>query len=129
MPEQRIFSDIDLTFAKHPVTKDVSKKVKDAAVIGALRNLLMTRFYERPFKPNLGSNISQLLFEPVDFVTSSILSKEIATTINNFEPRVSIREIVVTPNNEQQRYDVTLTFFIVNSVKPITITLFLNRLR
>lgn len=129
MPEQRIFSDIDLTFAKHPVTKDVSKKVKDAAVIGALRNLLMTRFYERPFKPNLGSNINQLLFEPVDFVTSSILSKEIATTINNFEPRVSIREIVVTPNNEQQRYDVTLTFFIVNSVKPITITLFLNRLR
>jgi phage baseplate assembly protein W len=129
MSEQRIFSDIDLTFAKHPVTKDVSKKVKDAAIIGALRNLLMTRFYERPFNPNLGSNINQLLFEPVDFVTASILSKEINTTISNFEPRVSIKEIIVTPNNEEQRYDVTLTFFIINSVKPITITLFLNRLR
>jgi len=129
MAEQRVFSDLDLTFAKHPVTKDVSKKIKDQAIIGAVRNLLLTKFYERPFNPTLGSNITQLLFEPVDFVTASILSKEISTTIQNYEPRVSINEIIVTPDNENQRYDVTLKFFIVNSVKPITIALFLNRLR
>jgi phage baseplate assembly protein W len=129
MADQRVFSDLDLTFAKHPVTKDVSKKVKEQAIIGAMRNLLLTKFYERPFNPTLGSNITQLLFEPVDFVTASILSKEITTTIKNYEPRVSINEIIVTPDNENQRYDVTLKFFIVNSVKPITITLFLNRLR
>lgn len=129
MAEQRVFSDLDLTFAKHPVTKDVSKKVKDQAIIGAVRNLLLTKFYERPFNPNLGSNITQLLFEPVDFVTASILSKEITTTIQNYEPRVSINELIVTPDNENQRYDVTLKFFIVNSVRPITVTLFLNRLR
>ena len=129
MAEQRVFSDLDLTFAKHPVTKDVSKKIKDQAIIGSVRNLLLTRFYERPFNPTLGSNITQLLFEPVDFVTASILSKEIQTTIQNYEPRVSVNEIIVTPDNENQRYDVTLKFFIVNSVKPITVTLFLNRLR
>lgn len=129
MAEQRVFSDIDLTFAKHPVTKDVSKKVKDQAVIASVRNLLLTRFYERPFRPTLGSNLTQLLFEPIDFVTASILSKEITTTLNNYEPRVSIKEIVVTPDIDNYRYEVTLTFFIVNSVRPITVTLFLNRLR
>lgn len=129
MAEQRVFSDLDLTFAKHPVTKDVSKKVKDQAVIASVRNLLLTKFYERPFKPTLGSNISQLLFEPVDFVTASILSKEITTTLTNYEPRVSIKEVIVTPDIDNYRYEVSLKFFIVNSVKPITVTLFLNRLR
>jgi phage baseplate assembly protein W len=129
MSEQRIFSDLDLTFAKHPITKDVSKKTKENAIIGSVKNILMTRFYERPFNPNLGSNIYNLLFEPVDFVTASILSKEITMAINNFEPRVSLKEIVVTPDNNNQRYDVTLTFFIINSVKPVTVALFLERLR
>ena len=129
MAEQRVFSDLDLTFAKHPVTKDVSKKVKDQAVIASVRNLLLTKFYERPFNPTLGSNIMQLLFEPIDFVTASILSKEITTTLNNYEPRVNISKITVTPDEDNYRYEVSLTFFIVNSIKPITITLFLNRLR
>ena len=129
MAEQRVFSDLDLTFTKHPVTKDVSKKVKDQAIISAVRNLLLTGFYERPFKPTLGSNISKLLFEPIDFVTASILSKEITTTITNYEPRVSINEVIVTPDIDNYRYEVSLKFFIINSVKPTTITLFLNRLR
>ena len=129
MAEQRVFSDLDLAFTKHPVTKDVSKKVKDQAIIGAVRNLLLTGFYERPFNPILGSNISKLLFEPIDFVTASILSKEITTTLTNFEPRVSIKEVIVTPDIDNLRYSVNLKFFIVNSPKPITITLFLNRLR
>lgn len=129
MAEQRVFSDLDLTFTKHPVTKDVSKKVKEQAIIASVRNLLLTGFYERPFKPNLGSNISKLLFEPVDFVTASILSKEITTTLTNYEPRVSIKEVIVTPDIDNYRYEVNLKFFIVNSVKPITVTLFLNRLR
>lgn len=129
MAEQRVFSDLDLTFTKHPVTKDVSKKIKDNAIIASVKHLILTRFYERPFNPTLGSNISQLLFEPVDFVTASILSKEITMTLRNFEPRVSINEIIVTPDNENQRYDVSLKFFIVNSPRPITVNLFLNRLR
>lgn len=129
MAEQRVFSDLDLTFTKHPVTKDVSKKVKEQAIIASVRNLLLTGFYERPFKPNLGSNISKLLFEPVDFVTASILSKEITTTLTNYEPRVSIKEVIVTPDIDNYRYELKLKFFIVNSVKPTTITLFLNRLR
>lgn len=129
MAEQRVFSDLDLAFTKHPVTKDVSKKTKENAIIGAVRNILLTRFYERPFNPTLGSNITQLLFEPVDYVTASIVSKEITVALHNFEPRVSINEVIVTPDEEHQRYDVKLTFFIVNSVKPITVNLFLNRLR
>lgn len=129
MAEQRVFSDLDLTFAKHPVTSDVSKKTKENAIIGSVKNLILTRFGERPFNPILGSNINALLFEPMDPVTASILSKEIESVIKNFEPRASIQDIRVTPDYDNNRYDIRLSFFILNSFKPITINLFLARSR
>ena len=129
MAEQRIFSDLDLTFAKHPVTKDVSKKIKENAVIGAVKNIILTKFGERPFNPNFGSNINSMLFEPIDFVTASILKTEIETAIKNFEPRATIKDLTVKADYEGQKYDVHFSFYIINSMKPITINLLLTRSR
>jgi hypothetical protein len=125
----RRFSDLDLNFTKHPVTKDVSKKVNENAIATSIRNLLLTSFYERPFNPELGSNLKKFLFEPIDNVTTSIIQDSIFETINNFEPRVTISEVVAAPNFDEQRYDVYVTFFVKNTVEPITISFFLERIR
>ena len=125
----RKFSDLDLNFTKHPVTKDVSKKVNENAIATAIRNLLLTSYYERPFKPELGSNLKRFLFEPIDNVTTSLIQDSIFETIKNFEPRVIIEEVVATPNYDLQRYDVYVTFFVQNTVEPITISFFLERIR
>jgi len=125
----RKYSDLDLNFTKHPVTKDVSKKVNENAIATAIRNLLLTSYYERPFKPELGSNLKKFLFEPIDNVTTSLIQDSIFETIKNFEPRVTISEVVATPNYDLQRYDVYVTFFVKNTVEPITISFFLERLR
>jgi len=125
----RIFSDLDLDFTKHPVTKDVSKKINDNAIIASLRNLIMTNYYERPFNPKMGSNISALLFEPIDTITASIMRNEIKTMISNYEPRVRINDLQVNADPDSDKYDVTLVFYTNNSIKPITVNLFLNRLR
>lgn len=127
--EQRVFSDLDLAFSKHPVTDDVTRKTKENAVIASVKNLLNTNFFERPFNPTLGSNITALLFEPVDDVTASILQKEILTTLTNYEPRAKIDELLVTADPDNNRFDVTLRFYIINSIKPVVVNLFLNRLR
>ena len=74
---QKIYSDLDLTFNRLPVTNDVALRYDDQAVIASVRNLLLTNFYERPFQPNLGSNIDKLLFEPVNNLTAGLLSDEI----------------------------------------------------
>lgn len=125
----RTFSDFDLDFTAHPVTKDISKKLNENAIAQSIRNLLLTAHYERPFKPDLGSNLKKFLFEPIDNVTTSLIQDAIFMTLKNYEPRIEIQEVVATPNYEENRYDVSMTFFLRNTTEPLTITFFLERVR
>ena len=127
--EERTFSDLDLNFTKHPITKDVARKTGNNAIIGALKNMIYTNFYERPFNPKFGSNVRGMLFEPLDPLTGAILQKEIKILIENYEPRVSLRDIQVVADYDRNSYQVTITFFTVNSTQPLRTVLFLNRLR
>jgi phage baseplate assembly protein W len=129
MPEERVFSDLDIDFTMHPITKDVSRKTKEYAIIQSVKNLIMTNYYERPFNPSLGSGIRAMLFEPIDGITASTLNKEISNLIDNFEPRVKLDGLQVNANDQEQRYDISIRFYTLNSVKPIKVNLFLNRLR
>ena len=129
MATSRTFTDFDISFTKHPVTDDVSLKTDDNAIIQSIRNLIMTNYGERPFHPKLGSNLNRVLFEPLDNFSASIINSEIKILIKNFERRVSLDEIRVKPDYSRDAYYVTLVFHLVNSLKPITIALFLDRLR
>jgi phage baseplate assembly protein W len=125
----KIYSDIDFNFTKKPVTGDVALSFDDQAVIRSIRNLLSTRHYERPFNPDLGSNVDALLFEMVSPLTAAALEKEILTTINNYEPRARVKSIVVSAQPDNNAYSVTLTFYIQNATLPTVVTLFLERNR
>lgn len=125
----RVYKDLDLNFRAHPVTKDVVKRTGNAAIIGALRNLILTNPLEKPFQPLYGSRVRSLLFEDVSFITANILQTEISNTIKNFEPRVGVDAIRVQANPEQNRYDVTIRFYINNLEAPVTINFFLEKVR
>jgi len=125
----RIFSDLDLKFSKHPVTKDVALKTNEYAVIGAIRNIVLTGLGERRFMPNFGCDIYSQLFEPLDNMTAMNIKQEITTSINNYEPRVKLDFVNVTANESLDGFDVSIRFFLLNSIKPITTALFLQRLR
>ena len=87
----RQFKDLDLNFSIHPVRKDINKNLNEMAVINAVKNLVLTNHFEKPFHPEIGSNVRRLLFDNLDTVTASAIESEIRTTITNFEPRVSIK--------------------------------------
>ena len=125
----RQYSDLDLNFNIHPVKKDINIWTNEQAVIHSVRNLLVTNHYERPFQPDLGSNIRRLLFEPLDNITASNLDREIRQTIKNFEPRVNVLQLDITPNEEQNAFGVYLQFDIINRTEPITIRFLLQRIR
>jgi len=125
----KIYSDIDFTFTKKPVTADVALSFDGQAVIRSIRNLLSTNHYERPFNPDLGANLNALLFEPISPLTSSALETEITNTIKNYEPRASIQSVEVTSQPDYNAYNVTLSFFIENATLPTTVTLLLERNR
>jgi phage baseplate assembly protein W len=124
-----IYSDIDFTFIKKPVVGDVALSYDQQAVIRSVRNLLLTKHYERPFNPDIGSNIDTLLFEPISALTSSALEVEIRSTISNYEPRANVKEVVVLPEPDKNAYSISLTFYIENATAPTTVTLLLERNR
>ena len=125
----RTVSELDLNFTKHPVRDDVNILTAERAVINSVKNLLLTNHYERPFQPDLGSNIRRLLFENADSITASLLEREIQQTIENFEPRARVKDIRVIAKFDENGFEVELTFYIVNVTAPITINFFLERIR
>jgi len=126
---QKLYSDLDLTFKKLPVTGDVSLRYDDQAVIASVRNLLLTNFYERPFQPTVGSNLNALLFEPSTNITASLLTNEIQNVITNFEPRATIQNISVNLTPDGNGFQVALSFYIGNNTLPSNVNLLLQRSR
>jgi phage baseplate assembly protein W len=125
----RTYSDLDLNFNIHPVRKDINKHVDEMAVINSLKNLILTNHYEKPFQPDVGSNVRRLLFENLDIITANALEKEISQVILNYEPRVSLISIETKPDFDQNLFMVTLNFYIINRTEPVTISFKLERLR
>jgi phage baseplate assembly protein W len=126
---ERSFKDLDLNFTSHPVKKDVSRNYNERAVIGAVKNLVSTNFYEKPFQPEFGAGIRGLLFEPVDSVFGASIERKLSEAILNYEPRVAIESITAIPAPDENGYKVRMVFFIINSPNPVTINFFLERIR
>ena len=126
---QKIYSDLDLTFTRNPVTGDVSFSFDDQSVIRSVRNLLLTNFNERLFQPDLGSNVDAYLFENTTAITAASLETEIRNTILNFEPRVNLISVQVLSVEEQNAFFVELQFFVGNNTSPTSVNLLLERSR
>jgi phage baseplate assembly protein W len=125
----RIFSDIDLNFTAHPVTKDITRRNDDNAIKQSLRNLLLTRNFERPFHSEIGSPIRSLLFEPVGPMFVVMMQRAIIDVVNNFEPRVEILDVSVNDSIDANAVYITLEFKLVNTERPISLDLVLERTR
>jgi len=123
------YSDLDLNFVIHPVKKDINILTSEMAVINSIKNLILTNHYERPFQPQIGSNVRRMLFENMDNITAITIENEIKQTIANFEPRASVSKIFVVADDANNGFKVTLNFFVINRTTPITINFFLERIR
>jgi phage baseplate assembly protein W len=123
----RIYSDIDFTFMPKPVTGDVALSYDQQAVIRSVRNLLLTNHFERPFNPDLGSNLNALLFENISPSLTVAIQNEIMSTISNYEPRALVKTVAVSVLPDQNSYSATITFYIANATIPTTVTVLLKR--
>ena len=125
----RQFADLDLNFTPHPVTGDVGFKKDENAVKQAVKNLVLTQNFERPFHSEIGSSLRPLLFEPATPMTKEILRKTISDTITNFEPRVELIDVEIRYKLDDTAVDVRVIFKIVNTFTPIDVNLTLERTR
>jgi len=126
----RQYSDLDLFFAKTQASKDVRKVTDIAAVKRSVRNLVLLNHYEKPFHPEIGSGIRDMLFENMSNMTAFILAKKIEDVIENFEPRVRLISVRADPNLDRNEYEVTIEFFVINTpTELVDLTVFLEVLR
>lgn len=123
------YSDLDLDFIAHPTTGDVLVKTGNDAIKRSVRNLILTNYYEKPFRPGIGSNALKLLFENANPLTSNFLRDAIFQVVQNYEPRVELIEVRVKFDYDNNGYDVQLSYVILNRNEPVTTTIFLERIR
>ena len=110
----RIYKDLNLNFSINPVTSDVTTVTDVNAVKSSVRNLLLTNHYDRPFHPEIGSNVQSLLFENFGPITGNQLSRQIEEMIANFEPRARVETVECYPVPDTNTYDVRIYFYVEN---------------
>ena len=107
------FKDISASFKSHPLTSDVIGLKNASAVARSVRNIVMTFPGEKPFNPTFGSKISKSLFENIDNISAVTIKDEIANSIRKFEPRVILDDLIVSPDFDNNSFDVLIVYRIV----------------
>ena len=130
MPTFQTFKDLSVTFKKHPVTDDLVAVKDKAAIVQSITGLLLTRKGERPFQPELGCDIQDLLFEPLDFASAGTIKQEIRNTINRYEPRAIVEQLRCEPDYDNNGYNVELQYTIIGREDaPVAVEFILERTR
>ena len=126
---KKSWSDLDLGLTLHPIRKDIIPLKDDAAIKNAVKNLILTNIYERPFQPQLACNLRGLLFEPADAITRVSLREKIQDVIRDYEPRVSINYINIKNDSNRNAWNVTINFKIKEFNTNTNVQIGLERLR
>lgn len=121
------FKDIDLNFARHPSTNDISILTDARAIARAVKNLVFMNMYDSPFHPEIYSGVRELLFEPMTTSTTVALQKVIEYTVTNFEPRVKLVAVEVKPSYSSNSYYVAVSYNIVGIAELYQVTFSLSR--
>ena len=125
----RIYSDLNLSFTKNPATKDVAKLFDVQAIKRAVKNIILTNKYERPFNSDFGCNLRGFLFENITEPLLVIIKDRVAMAIEKYEPRVTIEDVVVKDDQEKNGLSIMVSFLINGTEAPVSVSTFLQRVR
>ena len=125
----KVFKDLNLDFQQNTATKDIQKITDVEAVKRSVRNLISTNHYEKPFHPEVGSNLRGMLFELMSPQMNHLITKQIENLINNYEPRCRLVQVHTQPMVDKNGYSVQISFYVQNVPNPVVVESFLERLR
>ena len=125
----KIFKDLNLDFQQNTATKDIQKITDVESVKRSVRNLINTNHYEKPFHPEIGSNLRAMLFELMTPQMNHVITKQIENLINNYEPRFRLVQVHTQPEFDRNGYAVQISFYVQNYQDPVVVESFLERLR
>lgn len=121
MPLERVsqgFKDISMSFQSNPLNNDLIALKNETAIARSVRNIVFTLPGEKFFNQNFGSRLSRSLFENLDSASAIIIKEEIENSIKNYEPRVSLVDVQVNPDFDNNSFDVTIIYKIIGIDVP-----------
>ena len=125
----QVYRDLNLDFLQNSATKDIQKMVDIESVKRSVRNLINLNHYEKPFHPEIGSNLRAMLFENITPQMSHAIQKEISLLLENFEPRAKLVQVSTMPEFDKNAYSATISFYVQNSPDRVVVESFLERIR
>ena len=123
------YKDLDLDFTRNVVTNDIVKIEDVNAVKRSVKNLIQTNHYERPFHPEIGCGIRELLFENFTPLTGIFIKRKVEEVIINYEPRARLSQVAVNEQPDRNGIEVTVYFYVMNIPEPVSVTTLLQRIR
>ena len=127
--QKDIYSDFGINLNVHPLRKDINRITNEDAVRRSIKNILLTNHYERKMRPTFGANLSKYLFELITPITLQNIKIEIESAISNYEPRCNIISTVVSAGTDNNSVEITVTFSLLNSLNPVTVSTILGRVK
>jgi uncharacterized protein len=127
--KKTLYSDFHKDLTINPISSDIALKTNEESIKESLRNLILTDRGERLFQPEIGSDVRASLFENATPVTLKILEERVRDVINNYEPRVSVIDVEVFFLSEDYRVQITINFYVKNREDPLTVDIFIERVR
>jgi phage baseplate assembly protein W len=127
--KQELYSDFFMNLDENPVSQDLARKTNEEAVKASIKNLLLTDKGERPYQPNLGCNIRQMLFDNMTPDTIILMKEVIKDTLEAYEPRADIIGIDVRSSVDDNQVNIAVVFKVINSSEPVTLVTSLTRVR
>ncbi len=125
----RIYSDLNLSFTKNPATKDVARLFDVQAIKRAVKNIILTNKFERPFNSDFGCNLRGFLFENITEPLLVIIKDRVAMAIEKYEPRVTVEDVVVREDIDKNGISIMVSFLINGTEAPVSVSTFLQRVR
>lgn len=125
----KLYSDLNLSFFAHPITKQLSRKLDRDAVRQSVKSLVLTDFYERPFKSEIGCSIRSFLFELWNPSTKQKMENAIKEVIENYEPRAQLMRVLVEDRSDLNAITVSIAFTVKNDPTPVVLDVILDRVR
>ena len=121
MPLERVsvgFKDLSMTFKQNPLNNDLIALKNENAIARSIKNIVFTLPGEKYFDPEFGSDISAALFENIDDISGGMIEDQLRQSINNYEPRVNLQEVITSPNYDNNAFDVTIRYEIIGADVP-----------
>ena len=121
MPLERVrpgFKDVSMSFQVNPLNSDLIGLKNENAIARSVRNIVFTLPGEKFFDENFGSRISATLFENIDDISAGLINDEIRQSINRYEPRVELTDVEVSPDFDNNQFDVLIVYNIIGADVP-----------